>query len=71
MLWVCSSDICSVTSRHLGRRKVCSVLKTALLEKPYATRILKHKKSLPRSLVKASGLSPIKSENVTSDVEGC
>lgn len=47
------------------------MLKTALLEKPYATRILKHKKSLPRSLVKASGLSPIKSENVTSDVEGC
>lgn len=70
MLWECSSAICSVTSKHLGRRKVCSVLKTALLRKPYATRILKHKK-LPRSPVKASGLSPIKSESVTSDVEGC
>lgn len=47
MLLECSSAICSVTSKHLGRRKVYSVLKMALLRKPYATRILKHDLPLP------------------------
>lgn len=60
MLWECSSAICSVTSEHLGRRKVCSVLETALLRMPYATRILKHKKNPQEAQWKPVGFHPLK-----------